>query len=128
MIYGIGIDIIEISRIKKIVKHSGDKLAKRILRESELKLYYNEKYPIRFLSKHFAVKEAISKAFGTGMTRGISFSQLEILHDGLGKPILRLFNDALLLAKKLDLLKSHITLSDTNLYVCAMVIFEIADK
>lgn len=124
MIHGIGIDIVEINRIKKIVINSGDKLAKRILRESELKIYYGKKYPVHFLSKRFAAKEAVLKAFGTGVSQGLTFSQFEIFNDNFGKPMLRLFSQAALLAKKLDLIQVHISLSDTRLYAYSVVIFE----
>lgn len=124
MIYGIGIDIIEINRIKKIVLRSGNKLAKRILSEFELKEYLNEKYPISFLSKRFAVKEAASKAFGIGINKGVKFNQFEIFNDDLGKPKLNLISDAAWLAKKISLKKTHVTLSDTQMYACAIVILE----
>lgn len=64
------------------------------------------------------------KAFGTGVTCGITFNQLEIYNDSLGKPMLRLFSHAAFLAKKIELIKTHITVSDTDQYACAMVIFE----
>lgn len=123
MIYGIGVDILEIDKIKKIVESRGDRLAKRIFRDSELARYY-EKHSIRFLSKRFAAKEAVLKAFGTGMTHGITFNQLEIYNNYAGKPMLRLFSNAAFLAKKLMLTGMHISISDTDQYVCAMVVFE----
>lgn len=58
------------------------------------------------------------------MACGITFNQLEIYNDDLGKPMLRLFSNAASLAKKLTLTKIHLTISDTNQYVCAMVLFE----
>lgn len=125
MIYGIGVDIVEINKIKKIVIQKGDRLAKRIFRESELERYYKEKYPIHFLSKRFAIKEATSKAFGTGMNHGIAFNQIEIFNNNLGKPMIRLFSNAAVLAKKLALTNIHVTLSDTYQYVCAVVICEL---
>lgn len=125
MIYGIGVDIVEVYKIKRIVACSGDKLAKRILSISELKIYQQKKNrSMNFLATRFAAKEAVSKAFGTGMRQGITFTQFEIFNDTLGKPMLRLFSYAALLAKRLELTKMHITLSDTNTYACAVVIFE----
>lgn len=125
MIYGVGIDIVEVYKIKKIVTYSGDKLAKRIFSTSEWEIYQKRKNrSIHFLATRFAAKEAVSKAFGTGMCKGITFTQLEIFNDKLGKPILHLLSSAALLAKKLALKEAHITLSNTNTYACAMVIFE----
>lgn len=124
MIYGIGIDIVEINTIEKLVIRFGDKLARRIFRGSELRMYYKKKHPIRFLSKRFAAKEAASKAFGTGMNKGISFNQIEIFNNHFGKPMIRLFSNAAELAQELALTNINITLSDTYQYVCAVVIFE----
>lgn len=124
MIYGIGVDVVDIDKIEKIVIQKGDRLAKRIFRESELELYYKEKYPIRFLSKRFAIKEATSKAFGIGMNQGIAFNQIEIFNNNLGKPMVRLFSNAAVLFKRLNLTNIHVTLSDTYQYVCAVVICE----
>lgn len=125
MIYGVGIDIVEICKIRRIVGYSGDRLAKRILSISEWHIYKQKKSnAIRFLATRFAAKEAISKAFGTGICQGISFAQLEIFNDKLGKPVLHLLSYAALLAKKLELKNMHITLSDTQIYACAMVVFE----
>ncbi|URJ28432.1 holo-ACP synthase [Candidatus Blochmannia vicinus] len=124
VIHGIGVDIVDIIKIKKIITHSGDKLAKRILSKSEWKIYQNKKHPVRFLAKRFAAKEAVAKAFGTGINQGVTFSQIEIFNDKLGKPMLHLFSYTALLANKLSLKKMHITLSDTNLYACALVVFE----
>ncbi|WP_041567541.1 holo-ACP synthase [Candidatus Blochmanniella pennsylvanica] len=124
VIHGIGIDIVDIRKIKKIITHSGDKLATRILSKSEWKIYKNKKHPVHFLAKRFAAKEAVSKAFGTGINQGVTFNQIEIFNDKLGKPMLHLFSCTALLANKLSLKKMHITLSDTNSYACAFVILE----
>lgn len=125
MIYGVGVDIVEIYKIRKIVTCSGDKLAKRILSMAEWQIYqYKKNRSIRFLATRFAAKEAVSKAFGTGMRQGIAFTQLEVFNDKMGKPVLRLFSQAAVLAQKLALKEMHITLSDTNAYACAMAVFE----
>lgn len=126
MIYGVGIDIVEIYKIKKIVSYSGDKLAERIFSAAELKIYQQQKHSSIhfFLAKRFAIKEAVSKAFGTGLGQGITFTQLEVFNDKQGKPILHLLSAAALLAKMLALKNMHITVSDTNEYACAVAIFE----
>lgn len=126
MIYGIGVDIVEIYKIRKIVSYSGDRLAKRILSITEFDIYQRQKKNgiIRFLATRFAVKEAVSKAFGTGIRQGITFTQLEVLHDEKGKPVLHLLAYAEFLAKTLALKNMHITVSDTHAYACAMAIFE----
>lgn len=124
MIYGIGIDIVEIYKIKKIVMYRGDKLAQRILSIPEWRTYRNKNRSVHFLATRFAVKEAASKALGTGICRGITFAQFEVFNDTWGKPVLRLLSYAKLLAEKLALKNMHVSVSDTSSYACAVVIFE----
>ncbi|WP_244200978.1 holo-ACP synthase [Lonsdalea britannica] len=66
-VLGLGTDIVEIARIEAAVERSSDRLARRILSDAEWAIYQEHQQPIRFLAKRFAVKEAASKAFGTGI-------------------------------------------------------------
>ena len=93
MITGIGLDIVEISKIKKIMNRS-DKFAKRILSTREWAIYEDLSTSRKgeFLAGRFAAKEAYSKANGTGIGGKCTFQQIEILNDSLGKPVL-LFNE-----------------------------------
>ena len=83
MIKGIGTDITEISHIKKAC--SNEKFLERIYTENEINEYLKRNKNISYLAGRFAAKEAVSKALGTGM-RNISFKDIEILSDELGKP------------------------------------------
>ncbi|MCR3755951.1 MAG: holo-[acyl-carrier-protein] synthase [Sodalis sp. Psp] len=123
-IIGIGMDIIEIKRIKTVVSCSGDRFARRILSPAEWTQYQKHNQPVRFLAKRFAVKEAASKAFGTGIRDGLTFMQLEVVNDTLGKSSLQLFDQAAELASQLGVSATHITLADERHYACAVVIFE----
>ncbi|CUX96872.1 holo-ACP synthase [Candidatus Doolittlea endobia] len=123
-IIGIGTDIVEIGRIEAFVSRSGDRLARRILNPDEWRQYQQHNQPIRFLAKRFAMKEAASKALGTGIRDGLSFSQFEVCNDALGKPFLRLFDQAAILATRLGVTGMHVTLADERHYACATVIFE----
>ncbi|BAP58631.1 holo-ACP synthase [Candidatus Tachikawaea gelatinosa] len=124
-IIGIGSDLIEINRIAYLIKKYNSRLANRILHENELKEYKNKKNKlISFLAKRFAVKEAASKALGTGIKNNISFKQFELFHDKLGKPKLNFFLEAKKLAKSLGVKSIHVTLTDDSLYVFAIVIIE----
>lgn len=89
MIKGIGLDLVELDRIEKMLGRSA-KFAQRILTEREL-IIFDELSPARkveFLAGRFAAKEAYSKAIGTGIGKGCELHQMEILKDGLGKPVL----------------------------------------
>ncbi|VFP88364.1 holo-ACP synthase [Candidatus Erwinia haradaeae] len=123
-ILGIGIDIVEIVRVYKVIARKGDRLARRILSESEWMQYQEHYKPERFLAKRLAVKEAASKAFGTGMQDCIAFNQFEVCHDKLGKPLLYFLDNAKIMARRLLVEHVHLTLSDERYYTCAIVILE----
>ncbi|QJC31612.1 holo-ACP synthase [Enterobacteriaceae endosymbiont of Donacia tomentosa] len=126
-IVGIGIDIIEIKRIKKVFIHFGDLFAYKILTKNELVIYQtNSNNKINFLAKYFVVKEAAVKALNTGFTCGIFFNQIELLHNKKGKPKLRFYNQAFKILKKKNNCKIHVSLSDEKKYTCAIVIIEKA--
>ncbi len=85
-IVGIGTDIAEIARIEKALERSGDAFASRILTESEMSVYAGLKQKGRYLAKRFAVKEAASKALGTGIAKGVTFQDFIISNDEFGAP------------------------------------------
>lgn len=123
-ILGLGIDIVEIARIEGVISRSGDRLAQRVLSESEWAQYQAHQQPVRFLAKRFAVKEAAAKAFGTGIRNGLAFNQFEVYNDALGKPRLRLRDEAERLAARMGVTSVHVTLADERHYACATVIIE----
>ena len=125
MIFGIGTDIVEVERIRKL--DSLEKFADKILSLSELKVFKSQidEKKVTFLAKQFAAKEAVSKALGTGIGKDIRFNQIEILRNSDGKPYLNhdgmittIFND-------LGITKTHVSLSDEKKYALAFVILEI---
>ena len=123
-IVGIGTDIVEIARIEAATARSGDRLARRVLSDNEWKIWETHQQQVRFLAKRFAVKEAASKALGTGIRNGLAFEQFEVYNDELGKPKLRLLGAAAELAQRLGVTHLHVTLADERHYACATVIAE----
>lgn len=123
-ILGIGTDIVEIARIDGVISRSGDRLAQRVLSNSEWQQYQAHQQPSRFLAKRFAVKEAAAKAFGTGIRNGLAFHQFEVFNDALGKPCLRLWEEAERLALTMGVKSIHVTLADERHYACATVLIE----
>ncbi len=91
MIIGIGTDIIEIDRIEKAINNNKNFLSK-IFTDNEIELFRERNMRIEVIAGNFAVKEAISKAIGTGI-RGFSLIDIEVLRDDLGKPIAYLNNN-----------------------------------
>ena len=124
MIFGIGTDIVEIKRIEKIT--SLDKFAKKILSKNEQDIFVmmNNSKRIRYISKQFAGKEAISKALGTGISKNTSFNNIEILRDDEGMPFFNPINQLDNLIADLGITKTHVSLADENHYAIAMVILE----
>jgi len=89
LIAGIGLDLVELERIKKAMQRSR-KFVERILTEREIALFdqLSASRQLEFLAGRFAAKEAYSKAVGTGIGQGCELHQIEILKDKLGKPVL----------------------------------------
>ena len=125
MIKGIGIDLIDNSRIQVLHEKYGKKKKKKILSESEMIEFKKSRSPVSYLAKHFASKEALSKALGTGLyRRGIFPSNLTVDHDDAGKPFF-IKNDSLLeVLKSISASNIFLSISDTNSHSTAMVLVE----
>ncbi len=122
MITGIGTDIVNIARIEQVLARQGDKFAERILHPDELLSYRDHNQPARFLSKRFAVKEAASKALGTGIGQGVSWRDIVLEHDALGAPLLALEGAALVRANAMGAQHFYVTLADEVDSVVAFVV------
>ena len=125
MIYGVGTDIVKIARIQEMKYLSA--FADKILSSKEMKIAssYNEKRLIKFLAKQFAGKEAVSKAFGTGIRKPILLKNIEILRDENGKPLLNPLGEVKKTMINLGISKSHVSLADENDYAIAFAILEL---
>ena len=125
MIYGIGTDIVNISRIKHM--KSLQLFSEKILSVNELQVSssYDESKLISYLAKQFACKEALSKAFGTGIRKPVLFKDLEILRDEKGKPYFNPLGDVKKTIINLGITKTHVSLADESDYAIAFAILEI---
>ncbi len=125
MIYGVGTDIVKIARIQEMKSLSA--FAEKMLSSKEMKIAssFNEKRLIKFLAKQFAGKEAVSKAFGTGIRKPILFKYIEILRDENGKPLLNPLGEVKKAMINLGIAKSHVSLADENDYAIAFAILEL---
>ena len=121
MIIGIGVDIVEVGRIQHLIKKWGERFALRILSEAELSFFSGSLVSADLLSRQFAAKEAVSKALGTGLS-GIRLSDVSVLRDEKGKPIVELFGKAASEASAIGTSKIHISISDERDYAIAYVI------
>ena len=111
-IFGIGTDIVNIKRLEKLIKVNGGRFKNKIFSKNEIIYCEKKKDPIPFYAKRFAAKEALSKALGTGIRKGINLRNIEISNDNLGKPSIHLKGGAAnFLRKKIKTKKYSIYLS-----------------
>ena len=111
-IFGIGTDIVNIKRIKKILKNNGTRFKNKIFSESEINYCEKKRDPGPFYAKRFAAKEAFSKALGTGIRKGINLKNIIIFNDVYGKPKIKLKGSTYnYLKKKIKSKKYNIYLS-----------------
>lgn len=82
----VGTDILELARIEAVLDRQGERFARRILTEGEFADYLASGQPARLLARRFAAKEAVAKALGTGIGRGVSWQDIHIAHDAAGAP------------------------------------------
>ncbi len=125
MIFGIGTDIVAVTRLRSMWERHGDRAVERILAPQEIPDFAGAADKGRFLAKRFAAKEAFSKALGTGVRPPATLSAIAVLHDHLGKPML-VFSPALHALLEEKNLKAHLSISDEAEYAVAYVILEQA--
>ena len=124
MIYGIGIDIIDIKRIRKVAEKYGDKFKKKCFNESEI-IRSEKKYnSVESYAKRYAAKEACAKALGTGLARGVHWKDIEVRNNEYGKPFILLHKKAKNLMKNYtkDKYKIEVSLTDEKEFAIANVI------
>ncbi|MBN9133756.1 MAG: holo-ACP synthase [Nitrosomonadales bacterium SCN 54-20] len=124
MIYGIGTDLVETSRIARLLEKYGERFARRLLAEEEWPEYAKSMQPAMFLAKRFAAKEALAKAFGTGIRHPVSLNHIGVTHDSLGKPYFRFHPELHTLAQNEGITRHHLSISDELNLACAFVILE----
>lgn len=90
MIIGIGVDLVKISRIEKAAKEHSS-FMERVFTERERDYCQRQRFPAQHFAARFAAKEAVLKAFGTGWSMGIRWTDIEVLHGEGGGPIVNIF-------------------------------------
>ena len=124
MIYGIGIDLVEIQRIKDM--DNPVKFAEKILSDSELKLFKEKATDVQatFLAKQFAAKEAVVKALGTGFKANTYPKDISILRNPEGSPELQFSETLQEMVNNLGINSWHVSLADERTHAVAMVVLE----
>ena len=122
MIAGAGLDIVEIPRIERVYRRYGARFFEKILTKVELGIMPVN--PVTFLAGRFAAKEAAVKALGTGFSGGISFSDIEIINNRFGAPVLSFTGTAKKVFSSLGGKAIFISITHERSLACAMVILE----
>ena len=124
-IIGVGVDIVENNRFKKLIKKK--KFINRICSSKEINILKKKSNKILYLSKRFSAKEAFVKALGSGFRNKLCFNDISILNDRKGKPYF-LFNQKIknILRNKYKLIKfkAHLSLSDEKKHSISYVILQ----
>ena len=124
MVLGIGIDIIEVARIRSAHEKFGERFLNRILHPNEISYCLSHRDPGPFLAARFAAKEAISKAFGTGIGAQLGWQDMEVVRKPSGEPFVLLHERGQALLQLRGARAVLISLSHTQTYAAAVAILE----
>ena len=123
-VIGIGVDLVECVRIRRSIDRFGDRFLHRVFTDSEIEYSMSMKFPERHLAARFAGKEAVAKAFGTGIGKAMGWRNIDIRKKGNGEPFLVFSGPAQELAAKRGVTSALITLSHTEHHAMASVVLE----
>ena len=124
MIIGTGLDIIDVERIRQIHERWGERFLKKFLRAKEIEYCFSVRDSAPSIAVRFAGKEAISKAFGTGIGRKINWHDIEIVHDTKGRPEVKLHGGAKNLLQEMGGMEVQVSLSHSERQAAAMALLQ----
>ena len=124
MIFGIGHDIVENSRISTLLDRYGQQFITKVLSESEQNIFNRRTNKVNYLAKRWCAKEAFAKACSTGLLNPALLTNISILNDDLGKPVFQFSNNLQQWLKERHINQYHISLSDERNLSSAFVILE----
>jgi holo-[acyl-carrier protein] synthase len=124
VIYGVGTDVVEIVRIEAALERFGERFARRILCEPELRRFRGHRQPAAYLAKRFAAKEAFTKALGTGIHAPANWHGVWVQNLPSGKPVLQFSERLSRMLEERKILNSHLSLTDERGVAMATVILE----
>jgi holo-[acyl-carrier protein] synthase len=123
-VLGIGVDLVECARIQHSLDRFGERFLHRVFTEGEIEYSQSMKYPARHLAARFAAKEALSKAFGTGIGKSMGWKEIDVHRKPSGEPFVVLEGKAKQLAVDRGVGKVWISLSHTEHHAFATIILE----
>lgn len=123
-VIGIGVDIVENARIEHSLERFGERFLHRIFTAGEIEYCQSMKYPARHFAARFAAKEALSKAFGTGIGGAMGWKDVEVRRKPSGEPFLVFTGGAEKLGDERSLTRAWLSLSHTDNHAAATVVLE----
>lgn len=124
MIFGLGVDLVEIARMKRTLKKFGGHFEKKCFSDAEIAYCRSRPAPGRHFAARFAVKEAVLKALGLGLGQGVALKEIEVVSGGEGRPSCRLSGKARERFDRFELSAIHISISHEKNYAVAQAIAE----
>lgn len=122
MIIGIGIDLVEVQRMEKILASQHTHFLERVFTPEERTYCDGKPHKAQHYAARFAAKEALMKALGTGWTAGITWAEIEVRRDAMGKPYLTLHGETARAAEERGVRQIHLSLTHTNCCAAAEVL------
>lgn len=123
-VLGVGVDMAEVSRIGHSLERFGERFLKRVFTEGEIAYCQSMKFPARHLAARFAAKEALSKAFGTGIGKAIGWRDIDVQKRASGEPFIVLTGGAEALARERGMKSVWVSLTHTDHHAVAMITLE----
>ena len=128
MIFGIGTDVLRLSRVERVWERFGDHFVRRLLLDEERDLFVRSKHPARFLAMRFAAKEAIVKAMGTGFRNGVWIRDVGTVPNALGQPQVVWSPRGMAMCERLGIGSGFLSLTDEAGLVVAVAILMRKDQ
>ena len=123
-VLGVGIDIVENARVEHSLERFGERFVRRVFTDGEIEYCQSMKYPARHFAARFAAKEAVSKAFGTGIGKAMGWRDIDVHRHPSGQPFVVLDGGAKQLAELRGVTSVWISLSHTDHYAAANAVIE----
>ena len=123
-VLGIGVDLVECARIQRSIDRFGDRFLRRVFTDGEIEYSLSMKFPARHLAARFAAKEAVSKAFGTGIGKAMGWRNIDIHKKPSGEPFLVFSGPAQELAVARGVASALVTLSHTEHHAIACIVLD----
>ncbi len=123
MVIGVGVDVLEVNRVKRLLDRD-DRFLEKVFTRAEIGYCQAKHYREQHYAARFTAKEAFLKALGSGWRNGIGWQDVEVVNDELGKPTIRLHGRALEAFRSQRMRRIHLSLSHTREHAVSLVVID----